>query len=143
MTRRGFLAASAGAATAPALASVPAQAVPRPFGRYGTPARRLTPDTLYVDPHGRGDFTSVQAAVTAATGTGRTLVIVPGTYRETVAVDAGRTEMTWIGACENPRDVVVVYDRAAGTPKPGGTYGTSGSATVTGPPVLRPLSCRG
>ncbi|MGW2032517.1 pectinesterase family protein [Streptomyces sp. NPDC001811] len=53
MTRRGFLAASAGAATAPALASVPAQAVPRPFGRYGTPARRLTPDTLYVDPHGR------------------------------------------------------------------------------------------
>ncbi len=47
------------------------------------PARRLTPGTLYVDPHGRGDFTSVQAAVTAATGSGRTLVIAPGRYRET------------------------------------------------------------
>lgn len=131
LTRRGFLAASAGAA-ASGLAAVPAHAAPRPFGRYGSPARRLTPDTLYVDPHGRGDLTSVQAAVTAATGTGRTLVIAPGSYRETVVVDAGRTGMTWIGASENPRDVVIVYDRAAGTPKPGGgTYGTSGSATAT------------
>ncbi len=133
-SRRGFLTASAGAATALALTSGPARAagVPRPFGRHGSPARRLTPGTLYVDPHGRGDFTTVQAAVTAATGSGRTLVIAPGSYRETVTVDAGRTEMTWIGASENPRDVVIVYDRAAGTPKPGGgTYGTSGSATAT------------
>ncbi|MFF8904467.1 pectinesterase family protein [Streptomyces olivaceoviridis] len=132
LTRRSFLTASAGAAAAPGLASVPAHAAPRPFGRYGCPARRLTPDALYVDPHGRGDFTSVQAAVTAATGSGRILVIAPGSYRETVAVDAGRTEMTWIGASGNPRDVVIVHDRAAGTPKPGGgTYGTSGSATTT------------
>ncbi|MFG3016061.1 pectinesterase family protein [Streptomyces cinerochromogenes] len=113
--------------------SAPARALTtRPFGRYGSPARRLTPGTLYVDPYGRGDFTTVQAAVTAATGSGRTLVIAPGRYRETVAVDAGRTEMTWIGASENPRDVVIVYDNAAGTPKPGGgTYGTTGSATTT------------
>ncbi|MEU0052442.1 pectinesterase family protein [Streptomyces sp. NPDC006184] len=135
LSRRGFLAAGVVAAAAPRLTSASARAAvaaPRPFGRYGSPARRLTPDTLYVDPHGRGDFTAVQAAVTAATGSGRTLVIAPGTYRETVAVDAGRTEMTWIGASENPRDVVIVYDNAAGTPKPGGgTYGTSGSATTT------------
>ncbi|MFI0168696.1 pectinesterase family protein [Streptomyces sp. NPDC017095] len=132
LTRRGLLAASAGSAAALALAPAPAHAGPRPFGRHGSPARRRTPDTLYVDPHGRGDFTSVQAAVTAATGSGRTLVLAPGTYRETVAVDAGRPEMTWIGATGDPRDVVIVYDNAAGTPTPGGgTHGTSGSATVT------------
>lgn len=134
LSRRRLLAAGAGAAAALGLAAVPARAAgpARPFGRYGSPARRLTPQTLYVDPRGRGDFTSVQAAVTAATGTGRTLVLAPGTYRETVAVDPSRTEMTWIGASEDPRDAVVVHDHAAGTPKPGGgTYGTTGSATTT------------
>jgi pectinesterase len=134
LSRRGFLAASAGAAAALGLASGPARAAAAstPFGRYGSPARRLTPQTLYVDPHGRGDFTTVQAAVTAATGSGRTLVIAPGAYRETVVLDATRTQATWIGASEDPRDVVIVHDRANGTPKPGGgTYGTSGSATTT------------
>ncbi|MYS71404.1 pectin esterase, partial [Streptomyces sp. SID5926] len=103
------------------------------FGRYGSPADRRTPRTLYVDPHGRGDFTSVQSAVDAAGGDGWTLVLAPGTYRETVSVDAGRTGATWIGASGDPRDVVIVYDNAAGTPKPdgSGTYGTSGSATTT------------
>ncbi|MFF9282325.1 pectinesterase family protein [Streptomyces griseosporeus] len=136
LSRRGFLIATAGAAVAPLLAGPPAHATAgrpaSPFGRFGSPAARLTPGTLYVDPHGRGDHTTVRAAVTAATGTGRTLVLGPGTYRETVAVDATRTGMTWIGASENPRDVVIVYDNAAGTPKPGGgTYGTTGSATTT------------
>ncbi|MFI6928820.1 pectinesterase family protein [Streptomyces sp. NPDC050287] len=137
LSRRGFLLASAGLGAGAALAvgspaSAQASGRPRPFGRYGSPAARLTPQTLYVDPHGHGDFTSVQAAVTAATGSGRTLVLAPGVYRETVAVDVTRTEATWIGASENPRDVVIVYDNAAGTPKPGGgTYGTTGSATTT------------
>ncbi|MFJ5732220.1 pectinesterase family protein [Streptomyces paradoxus] len=135
LSRRGFLVASAGAGAALALASAPAQALgrQRPFGRYGSPAARLTSKTLYVDPRGRGDHTSVREAVAAAGGSGWTLVIAPGTYRETVAVDATRTEATWIGASENPRDVVIVYDNAAGTPKPdgSGTYGTTGSATTT------------
>ncbi|MFF4910728.1 pectinesterase family protein [Streptomyces sp. NPDC001260] len=134
LSRRGFLLAGAGAAASLGLGTAPARAVARacPFGRYGSPDRRLTPRTLYVDPHGRGDFTSVQAAVTAATGSGRTLVIAPGTYRETVLLDATRTEATWLGASEDPRDVVIVYDHANGTPKPGGgTYGTTGSATTT------------
>ncbi|MEV0209676.1 pectinesterase family protein [Streptomyces sp. NPDC050788] len=134
LSRREFLLASAGATAALGLAAVPARAAggPRPFGRYGSPRRRLTPGTLYVDPYGRGDFTTVQAAVTAASGSGRTLVLAPGVYRETVAVDATRTGATWIGASENPRDVVIVYDNAAGTPKPGGgSYGTTGSATTT------------
>ncbi|SDN94525.1 pectinesterase [Streptomyces sp. cf386] len=131
LSRRGFLTASAG--TALALAPFPARAAARPcpFGRYGSPAARLTPQTRYVDQSGQGDFTTVQAAVTAATGSGWTLVIAPGTYRETVAVDVTRTEMTWLGAGGDPRDVVIVYDNAAGTPKPGGgTYGTTGSATT-------------
>ncbi|MET8980242.1 pectinesterase family protein [Streptomyces sp. NPDC004539] len=136
LSRRGFLKATAAALTAPVLTALPAAAqqagAARPFGRYGTPSDRLTPQTLYVDTGGRGDFTSVRAAVTAATGAGWTLVLAPGTYRETVAVDATRTGMTWIGASRDPRDVVVVYDNAAGTPKPGGgTYGTTGSATTT------------
>jgi len=134
LSRRGLLFASAGAGAALAVGAAPARAASgrRPFGRYGSPAARLTPQTLYIDPHGRGDFTSVQAAVTAATGSGRTLVLAPGVYRETVAVDATRAEATWIGASEDPRDVVIVYDNAAGTPKPGGgTYGTTGSATTT------------
>ncbi|WP_328428588.1 pectinesterase family protein [Streptomyces sp. NBC_00443] len=130
LSRRGFLLAGAGAALG--LASAPARAAgPCPFGRYGSPADRLTDRTLYVDLAGHGDFTSVQAAVTAASGSGWTLVIAPGTYRETVAVDVTRTEMTWLGAGDDPRDVVIVYDNAAGTPKPGGgTYGTTGSATT-------------
>ncbi|MDO0932108.1 pectinesterase family protein [Streptomyces sp. DG2A-72] len=136
LSRRGFLTASAGAGATLALAPVPARAADAlscPFGRYGSPAARLTPQTLYVDALGQGDFTSVQAAVTAAPGSGWTLVIAPGTYRETVSVDRSRTEMTWLGAGDGPRDVVIVYDNAAGTPKPdgSGTYGTTGSATTT------------
>ncbi|MEU9559543.1 pectinesterase family protein [Streptomyces fumanus] len=133
LTRRGFLLAGAGTGAALALTAAPATAGPRPFGRYGSPAARRTPRTLYVDPRGRGDFTTVGAAVTAATGSGWTLVLAPGTYRETVTVDATRTDTTWIGAAEDPRATVIVYDNAAGTPKPdgSGTYGTSGSATTT------------
>ena len=138
LSRRGLLLAGATAGTALTLPTTTARAAGRPrhpFGRYGSPAARLTPKTLYVHPGGAGDFTTVQAAVDAATGTGRTLVVAPGTYRETVSVDADRTDMTWLGASGNPRDTVIVYDNAAGTPKPGGgTLGTSGSATTT----LRP-----
>ncbi|MFJ2950183.1 pectinesterase family protein [Streptomyces sp. NPDC087226] len=140
LSRRNVLLAGATAGAALTLGAAPAHAghhrPRRPFGRYGSPSARLTPGTLYVHPGGAGDFTSVQAAVTAATGTGRTLVIAPGTYRGTVSVDADRTGMTWLGASEDPRDVVIVHDNAAGTPKPdgSGTHGTSGSATTT----LRP-----
>ncbi|MET9496846.1 pectinesterase family protein [Streptomyces sp. NPDC006552] len=132
-SRRTFLVAGAGAALALGAAATPARARPGPFGPYGSPARRLTPATLYVDPRGAGDFTTVQAAVSAATGTGRTLVLAPGVYRETVAVAATATGMTWIGAAGDPRRTVVVHDNAAGTPKPDGSgpYGTTGSATVT------------
>ncbi|GAA3905609.1 pectinesterase family protein [Streptomyces gulbargensis] len=134
--RRALLTGGAGAALALALPSGPAAARPvnsaRPFGRHGSPSRRPDDRTLYVHPGGLGDHTGVQAAVDAADGPGWTLVLAPGTYRETVFVDAAQAGMTWIGATGDPRDVVVVYDNAAGTPRPGGgTHGTSGSATTT------------
>ncbi|MEV1021708.1 pectinesterase family protein [Streptomyces sp. NPDC050264] len=133
LPRRGFLAAGAGAALALGLAATPAEAGARPFGPYGSPARRLNERTLYVDRNGAGDHTTVQAAVTAATGAGHTLVIAPGVYRETVSAALASTGMTWIGAARDPRRTVIVYDNAAGTAKPdgSGTYGTTGSATVT------------
>ncbi|MZF83735.1 pectinesterase family protein [Streptomyces sp. SID5643] len=133
-SRRGFLAASAAAGTLLGLVPGPARAGtrPRPFGRYGSPAARRDPRTLYVHPDGAGDHTTVRDAVAAADGSGYTLVIAPGVYRQTVAVDRTRTGMTWVGASEDPGDVVIVYDNAAGTPKPGGgTHGTTGSATAT------------
>ncbi|MFJ5708492.1 MULTISPECIES: pectinesterase family protein [unclassified Streptomyces] len=134
--RRALLTGAGAALAALALPAAPALAAESPagpFGRYGSPAARLTGRTLYVHPGGLGDHTSVQAAVSAADGAGWTLVLAPGTYRETVAVSAARTGMTWIGATGDAKDVVVVYDNAAGTPKPdgSGTYGTTGSATVT------------
>jgi pectinesterase len=108
---------------------------PRPFGPYGSPLRRLNPRTLYVDAAGRGDHTTVQTAVDAtpdAPAQGWTLVIAPGSYRETVLITQAKTGLSFVGATGDPRDVVIVYDNAAGTPKPGGgTYGTSGSATTT------------
>ncbi|MFI1978297.1 pectinesterase family protein [Streptomyces wedmorensis] len=134
--RRSLLTAGVGAALALALPGGTAAAAPPgpagPFGRFGSPAARLTERTLYVHPGGLGDHATVRAAVTAASGPGWTLVLAAGTYRETVAVSPARTDMTWIGATGDPRDVVVVYANAAGTPRPeGGTYGTTGSATTT------------
>ncbi|MEW2297983.1 pectinesterase family protein [Streptomyces sp. NPDC006743] len=145
-SRRDLLRGSAAAAAALGLTALPAPPAlglpapparaaghPRPFGRHGSPAGRRTPRTLYVDPHGRGDVTTVQAAVDAATGPGWTLVLAAGTYRETITVPAALTDMTWLGATDDARDVTIVYDNAAGTPKPDGSgpYGTSGSATAT------------
>ncbi|MFE6040107.1 pectinesterase family protein [Streptomyces sp. NPDC056452] len=135
-SRRSALSLLAGAGAALAVGAPTAHARPaqvRPFGRYGSPARRLDSRTLYVDPQGRGDHTDVRSAVAAATGTGHTLVLAPGTYRGTVTVPADRAGLTLIGASGDPRDTVIVHNNAAGTPKPDGpgTYGTSGSATVT------------
>lgn len=142
-SRRSALALLAGGSAALAVGAAPdahAHGRPdahRPFGRYGSPSRRLDATTLYVDVHGRGDHTTVQAAVDAATGTGRTLVIAPGTYRETVVIPADRTGLTLIGASDDPHDTAIVYANANGTPRPdgSGTYGTSGSATVTAGPA--------
>lgn len=90
---------------------------------------------LMVAPDGGAEFTSVQAAIDAIpSGPGSRVVVAlrPGTYREVLTVPAGKPPILLLGATGNPRDVVITYDNANGTPKPDGTtYGTSGSATVT------------
>jgi pectate lyase len=82
-----------------------------------------------------GDFPTVQAAVDAVPA-GNALpyavAVRPGTYREVVNVPATKPDLTLAGTGRRPQDVVISYDNASGTPKPGGgTYGTTGSATVT------------
>ncbi|SED18911.1 pectinesterase [Streptomyces sp. 3213] len=76
---------------------------------------------------------SVQAAVDAVEGSGWTIVVHPGTYREVINVPAETGELTLRGATRDARDVVIVYDNANGTQRPdgSGTYGTAGSATFT------------
>lgn len=119
-TRRTALSLIAGTGATLALGAPAAlarsAAGPRPFGRYGSPARRHDPGTLYVDAHGRGDHPDVQSAVDAATGSGRTIVIAAGAHRATVVVDAAHRDLTLIGASPDARDTVLVYGNAAGTP---------------------------
>ncbi|WP_374940124.1 hypothetical protein [Streptomyces finlayi] len=77
--------ATAGLALAPrAYATGPA-----PFGRYGSPSRRLTARTLYVDPLGRGDHTTVQAAVDAS-GTSVTGTVLPASWSPGTAPSSPR-----------------------------------------------------
>lgn len=116
-SRRTALSLLAGTGAALALGATAAHAgtaAPRPFGRYGSPARRPDPRTLYVDAHGRGDHTDVQSAVDAVTGPGHTLVIAPGVYRATVLIGPAHEGLTLIGASGDARDTVLVYDNAAG-----------------------------
>lgn len=84
---------------------------------------------------GSGDFTSVQAAVDAvpAGNTDRYLILIrPGTYRDVVHVPSTKPYIWMVGTGRTASDVVITYDNANGTPKPGGgTYGTTGSASVT------------
>jgi pectinesterase len=128
-TRRGALLAGAGAALSLALAG---RAHADPADRHAGPRLRVAPD-------GSGDFTTVQAAVDAVPdrpGTPWTIALAPGVYRETVRIPESKTGLTLLGGTGDPRDTVIVHDNAAGTPRPdgSGTYGTSGSATVTARP---------
>ncbi|MFE2580614.1 pectinesterase family protein [Streptomyces sp. NPDC059378] len=93
-----------------------------------TPAAAHDGRVLHVRP---GD--SVQRAVDRVDRPGRTIVVHPGTYREAVTVPADAAELTLRGATGDPRDTVIVLDRANGTQRPdgSGTYGTAGSATFT------------
>ncbi|WP_329009927.1 pectinesterase family protein [Micromonospora rifamycinica] len=109
---------------------------PPPTGPTPTPTGTGPAErSSVVAPDGSGDHTSVQAAVDAVpvgNASRYTITIRPGTYRETVTVPAGKPYVSFVGSTGDPRDVVIVYDNASGTPKPGGgTYGTSGSASVT------------
>ncbi|WP_093773867.1 pectinesterase family protein [Streptomyces sp. yr375] len=115
MRRRTLLAGLTGSALTAATSAAP-------------PAVAHSRRVLHVRP---GD--SLQAAVDAVDGPGRTIVVHPGTYREVVDIPADKGELTLRGATRDARAAVLVYDNANGTPKPdgSGTYGTAGSATFT------------
>ncbi|MEW2397879.1 pectinesterase family protein [Streptomyces sp. NPDC046862] len=102
------------------------------IGTASTKAAAAT--TLTVAKDGSGQYTSVQKAVDAVPANNGSRVVIqvkPGTYRETVKVPSNKPHVTFQGTGASRKDTVIVFNNAAGTPKPGGgTYGTGGSATV-------------
>ncbi|MPY64797.1 pectinesterase family protein [Streptomyces spongiae] len=102
------------------------------IGTASTKAAAAT--TLTVAKDGSGQYTSVQKAVDAVPANNGSRVLIqvkPGTYRETVKVPSNKPHITIQGTGASRKDTVIVFNNAAGTPKPGGgTYGTGGSATV-------------
>jgi pectinesterase len=84
---------------------------------------------------GSGDFTSIQAAVDAVpvdNPSTFTIKIKSGVYEGQVIVPANKPFIVFRGEGDDPADVVISDNRANGTPKPGGgTWGTTGSASVT------------
>ncbi|GAA4833610.1 pectinesterase family protein [Luteimicrobium xylanilyticum] len=101
-------------------------------------SRPLPPTDVVADvvvaADGSGDARTVQEGVDLApAGADRVVVRVePGVYRGPVVVGPDKTGLALVGATGDPDDVVIVDDRANGTPRPGGgTWGTAGSATVT------------
>ncbi|CAM3431532.1 pectate lyase [Marinicrinis lubricantis] len=87
---------------------------------------------IVVAQDGSGDYTSVQAAVDAVPANNQEMVeifVQNGTYKEVVTIPADKPFIHLIG--ESSTDTVITYDNYAGRERPeGGTYGTSGSATV-------------
>ncbi|MGX1312992.1 pectate lyase [Streptomyces calvus] len=122
------------AADVPALLT--AQAGPRSaIGTTTAAAKAAAAGTLTVARDGTGQYRTVQAAVNAVPANNPSRVVIsikPGTYRETVKVPSNKPHVTFQGTGGSRKDTVIVFDNAAGTPKPdgSGTYGTSGSATV-------------
>ena len=124
MRRRTFLGFSAGAVTAASVIG------------SGSAARATAGRTrIVVAADGSGDHTSIQAAVDAVPAGNTTPVLIavrPGTYLGRVAVPADKPLITVRGLGRRPGDVLIADDRANGTPRPeGGTWGTTGSASVT------------
>jgi pectinesterase len=108
-----------------------------PRSSIGTTAGTLAAaaTTLTVAKDGTGQYTTVQAAVNAVPANNPSRVVIavkPGTYRELVKVPSNKPHVTIQGTGASRKDTVIVYNNAAGTPKPdgSGTYGTGGSATV-------------
>ncbi|GAA0486809.1 pectinesterase [Paractinoplanes deccanensis] len=81
---------------------------------------------------GSGDFSTIQEAVDAASDEEVLIGVRPGTYLGQVVVPQSKPGIKLVGLGRRPADVVIADDRANGTPKPGGgTWGTTGSASVT------------
>jgi pectin methylesterase-like acyl-CoA thioesterase len=84
---------------------------------------------------GSGNYRTVQAAINAAPSNSSspfTITVKPGDYHELVTVASTKPHITLVGSTGNASDVVIEFNNANGTSKPGGgTYGTAGSASVT------------
>ncbi|GIF26059.1 pectinesterase [Actinoplanes tereljensis] len=125
MRRRRFLELAGGGAAGAVLTATVA-----------SPARAAAPPFAVVAGDGSGDFASIQAAVDAVPDGNTeplTIAVKPGVYRGQVIVPTAKPFITLAGLGGTPHSVVIADDRANGTPKPdgSGTWGTSGSASVT------------
>jgi len=125
----GFPASADSTASAGSAASAASPASADGSGALSTPA------DLVVAADGTGDVTGIQAAVDAAPA-GRTepfiIAVRPGSYHGQVVIPAGKPLLELRGLGHHPDDVLIFDDRANGTSRPdGGTWGTSGSASVT------------
>lgn len=89
-------------------------------------AADIEPDfTVAAD--GSGTHTTVQAAISAATGSERKYILIkPGTYRETVSIASTAPPLTLYGLDDDPSRVVIVDSKSADS-----SGGTSNSATFT------------
>jgi pectinesterase len=101
----------------------------------GLPTEAGAATTITVAADGSGNYTTVQAAVNAAPANSTSTVTInikPGTYRGTVSIPSNKPNLSLVGTGSSASAVVIVEAHASGQTKPGGgTYGTSGSATVT------------
>lgn len=93
---------------------------------------RAIPGKLTVAKDGSGDYEKVQQAIDAVPKNNTEPVeisIMNGKYKEVITVPPDKPFITLIG--ESAKDTVLTYDNYAKKERPeGGTYGTSGSASV-------------
>jgi pectinesterase len=79
--------------------------------------------TITVAADGSGNYTTIQAAISAAT-TGTVITVKPGTYQGQVQIPASKSGITIQGSTGTSGDIVITGN------KPQSTAGTAGSATV-------------
>jgi pectinesterase len=82
-------------------------------------------------------YTTVQAAINAATGTDRVYIqVLPGTYRETVCVPSAGPPITLYSTDPDPSHTVIAFNNYANAPVAGATINTcaapAAAATVLG-----------
>lgn len=97
-----------------------------------TPELNEIPNLLTVSKDGLADYTTVQGAIDAipANNTEKVEVFIGnGVYKELVTIPKDKPFINLKG--ESVSETIITYDNYSGKPKPdGGTYGTTGSASV-------------
>jgi polygalacturonase len=80
-------------------------------------------NTLYVAADGTGDYYSIQKALDTAPDSGATLLLAPGTYRESISITKPNIELR--GSNPDASRTIIVFDKSAGS-----SGGTLHSATA-------------